>query len=292
MLTEPLGIPSRWNYQYGYALTAAAVASIPFSFGPIYGTPELALLVANLMTLVVDRPERLRLTLKHVHEVGKGTFEYVFGTAHPQHHVPGQYLEWTLPHPKPDLRGIRRYFTIASAPGGREVSFAVRHGEKQSSWKQTLETLPLGATLYATQCAGDFTLAPEAPHYVWIAGGIGVTPFVSQVRTAINKGEKLSATLFYCNRSEADIAFKPLFDEAQAIGVSVVHVLQEPATSGFPFETGFITREMILKYVPEWKTATFYISGPPGLVGAYQKLLREMGVPKRRMVTDYFPGLA
>ncbi len=292
MLTEPLGLPSRWDYQYGYALVAAAVASIPFSFGPLYGTPELALLVANLMTLVADRPERLRLTLKSIHEVGKGTVEYVFATAHVQHHVPGQYMEWTLPHAKPDTRGIRRYFTLASAPGTAEVSFAVRHAVPGSSWKTALASLAPGAVMFAAQRAGDFTLRAEDTKRIFIAGGIGVTPFVSMVRSAKQSGIKLNATLFYCNKTEADIAYDALFADAATVGLTVVHVLQEPAASGRSHEVGYITKEMLIKYETNFVDATYYISGPPGLVGAYKKLARGLGVSRRRIVTDYFPGLA
>ncbi|OIP77509.1 MAG: hypothetical protein AUK16_01770 [Parcubacteria group bacterium CG2_30_44_11] len=292
MLTEPLSLPGTKRLQYVYALIVAALSSIPFSIGSLYGTPELALLAANFMTFVIERPERLRLTFKNKREVGKDTVEYIFATESVQQHKPGQYLEWTLPHSKPDKRGIRRYFTITSAPGRSEVSLAVRHSVKPSTWKQTLSSLSPGAFLYATQRAGDFTLRPNAKHHVWIAGGIGVTPFVSMLRQAEAIQQPIQATLFYCNKTEADIAFKELCDRADAVGVTVIHILQKPDAPLSIHEVGYITADMVKKYVPEWQHATFYISGPPSLVGAYKKLVRKMGVSARRIVIDYFPGLA
>ncbi len=292
MLTEPLSLPSTKRLQYAYAAVAAVLSSVPFHIGPVYGTPELALLVANLVTFVADKPARLRVTLLRKTDVGAATVEYTFASEQLVSFVPGQYMEWTLPHEKPDVRGIRRYFTIASAPGTKEVSFAVREVPQPSSWKQALSVMVPGDTLYAAQRAGDFTLDRTTEHRVFIAGGIGVTPFVSFVRSAVAAGEHLNATLFYCNKTESDIAYQDLFMAAGAVGVKLVHVLSDTAESELVHETGFITEAMLKRHVSEWASATYYISGPPGLVNAYRSLLRTMGVPRRRIVTDYFPGLA
>lgn len=292
MLTEPLGMPGRSVHQYAFAAIAALLGSIPFSFGPVHGTPELALVMANLYTLMADAPARYVLSFVQKKEVGKDTYEYSFTATPPVVHVAGQYLEWTLPHESSDLRGIRRYFTIASAPQSPTVSFAVRHvSEHESSWKKELRHIAEGAQLFATQRAGDFTLRPHAKHHVWIAGGIGITPFMSMMRDALAKKQQLPATLLYCNKTQQDIAF---LDElsASSVGVRVVHVLAEKGSENFPHEVGFITREMLEKHVPEWKDATFYLSGPPGLVAAYEKLLSGMNIPSSRVITDYFPGLA
>ncbi len=292
MLTEPLGLPSTKRLQYLYAGIAALLSSVPFTLGPIYGTPELALLAANLMTFVVDKQERLRLTLVRKKEVGASTVEYTFTVPITQRFSPGQYFEWTLPHEKPDARGIRRYFTVSSAPGTNEVSFAVRHVDRQSTWKQALAALPVGGVLYAAQRAGDFMLRPSAPYHVWIAGGIGVTPFMSMIRAASGVQQRLPVTFFYCNKTETDIAFADEIAAASVLGLKTVQVLAEPGTSGLPHETGYITDVMLKKHVSEWATATYYISGPPGLVNSYTKLLKTMGVPARQIITDYFPGLA
>lgn len=291
MLTEPLSLPStRWR-QYVYAVLAAVVGGIPFSFGALHGTPELSLLVANLFTFIVDRPERMALVYVGRTEVGKDTFEYRFRAGHPVFYKPGQYLEWTLPHAAPDSRGIRRYFTISAGPGSEYLSFSVRHLPEQSSWKKTLASMTEGTVIFATQRSGDFTLSAEAPLHVWIAGGIGITPYMSMMRDANNRGAQIPAVLFYCNKTEGDIAFKDELEKAPA-GVRVVHVLAEKPASGMIAETGFVTREMIERNAPGWQGATFYLSGPPGMVASYEKLLQGMGVRDQQIITDYFPGLA
>lgn len=290
MLTEPLGLPSTKRLQYIYASIAGILSGVPFSFGIFHSSPEFALVAANLFTFIVDRPGRLRLQFLRKKEVGKQTIEYTFMPDRALTYTPGQYLEWTLPHEDVDERGIRRYFTISSAPGEKELSFAVRHNEKQSTWKQELENITPNDTLYATQCAGDFVLR-DAPHYIWIAGGIGITPFISMIRNAEKSNATIPATLFYCNKTKDDIAFLEEIANAKKHGVTVVHVL-DTKTSDMDHEIGFITEDMIGKYIPKWNTAIIYISGSSGMVDAYKKLLQDMKVPHKQIVTDYFPGLA
>lgn len=292
MLTEPLSLPSTRRLQYTYAAIAAAAGSIPFSLGMLHSTPELALLAANLFTFFVDAPERSDLSFVGRTEVGKDTFEYHFRPAHPLSFTPGQYMEWTLPHEVPDERGIRRYFTIAAAPSGETVSFAVRHLPQQSSWKKSLADLSPGAVMHATQLSGDFTLRHDTPRHVWIAGGIGITPYMSMLRDALAHGRKIEATLLYCNKTENDIAFTQDLARAGDAGVAVVHVLAEKPASDIPCEVGFVTKDVIERRVQGWQEATFYLSGPPGMVASYETLLSGMGIPENRIVTDYFPGLA
>lgn len=291
MLTEPLGLPSTRRLQYAFACIVAALSSIPWHIGSVYATPELALILGNLFTFVVDRPERFMLTFRERIAVGAGAFEYRFAAPHTSLHMAGQYLEWTLPHTTPDTRGIRRYFTIVSAPGTPELAFAVRHIDKQSSFKQALAALVPGAVMYATQRAGDFTVRKGTPHHVWIAGGIGITPFMSMMRDAAARSEHIPATLFNCNKTEGDILFRDELARAGDVGVTVVNVLVEKPTFA-DYELGFLTVDIIKKHVPDWAAATYYISGPPPMVNAYTKLLKDMKIPRARIITDYFPGLA
>lgn len=295
MLTEPLTMPPTRNLQYAYVLMVSVLASIPLSFGPFHTTPELALLIGNVWMFAAVLPKRLTLSFLKRVEVGKNTFEYYFKTPSPANHTPGQYFEWTLPHSNPDLRGIRRYFTISSAPHSDEVSFTIKHLEPkdtQSSWKRTIQEIQPNGTVYAAQLAGDFTLGYPTPRAVWIAGGIGVTPFMSMIRAATQKSEKLDVTLLYCNRTEGDIAFKEEVARAEMIGVRTVHFLGEAPTQPLVFEKGFVTQDAIKKHVPLWSDSKFFISGPPSLVASYETMLVDMGVSTGNIVVDYFPGLA
>ena len=292
MLTEPLGLPATRRLQQVFVVIVAILSSLSFNLGPIYATPELALLAGNLFTFIVNRPERRVLSFHSRTQVGADAYEYHFVSERPVPHEPGQYLEWTLPHEKPDARGIRRYFTIASHPGSDKVSFAVRHVENQSSFKRSHEEITEGTPLFVTHPAGDFTLRSDTSRHVWIAGGIGITPFISMMRHAKAEKKSLSAVLFNCNKTEKDRLFVEELEHAEELGVTVVDVLLEAPASNMDYEVGFLTPEILKRRVADWNTATYYISGSSGLVDAYSEMLRGMGVVRGRIVVDYFPGLA
>jgi ferredoxin-NADP reductase len=104
-------------------------------------------------------------------------------------------------------------------------------------------------------------------------------------------GQKRSTTLFYCNNTAAEIAYQETFANLTTkLPLSVVHVLAKEQLAGF--ESGFLTREIIEKHLPNYQTVDWYISGPPGMVNAYGKMLHEMGVAKSNIKEDFFPGLA
>lgn len=293
MLTEPLTTPAGTGNQIAYGVGIGLLASISFSIGPFYGSPELALVIGNLIAYPLTMRSRLVLTLNRVREVARNTLEFCFTPNHAFSFSPGQYLEWTLPHQPSDSRGIRRYFTIASAPTEDEVKLTVRTSEEGSSFKKQLQTLEAGGIVYATARSGEFVLPknPSDHKYLFIAGGIGVTPFVSQLRYLIDTQQPVDGVLFYCNRTQADVAYMDLFAEAAEIGIKTVNVLSQP-DADWAGETGFITAEMLERQVPDYKERVAYISGPPTMVRAYTKLLRDSGIPSNKIKTDYFPGLA
>ena len=114
------------------------------------------------------------------------------------------------------------------------------------------------------------------------------------VKEMINKSEKHDLVLFYVSADEAEFVYKDVFAQAEPLGVKSVYVLSAPKDVSVPASwtgyTGFLTKEMIEKEVGDFKSRTYYISGPPGMVEAYKKLLTEMGVSRTAIKTDYFPG--
>ncbi|HQT83050.1 MAG TPA: FAD-dependent oxidoreductase, partial [Candidatus Paceibacterota bacterium] len=128
---------------------------------------------------------------------------------------PGQYLEWTLGHRFSDNRGNRRFFTIASAPTEADgmVRLGAKFYEPKSSFKRALGAMKLNDAISVSHLAGDFVLPKDKKKkLVFIAGGIGVTPFRSQVQHLMNTNDKRSVTLFYSNKTASEIAYKYIFD--------------------------------------------------------------------------------
>jgi ferredoxin-NADP reductase len=128
---------------------------------------------------------------------------------------------------------------------------------------------------------------------VFVAGGIGVTPFRSMIKYLIDKNEKRDIVFFYANKTEGEIAYKDIFDEAeQKLGVTIVYIISDEKNipSSWKGEKGRITEVMLNKYVPDIAARTFYISGPNGMVENYKKLLARLKIKPTSIVTDYFPG--
>jgi ferredoxin-NADP reductase/Na+-transporting NADH:ubiquinone oxidoreductase subunit NqrB len=295
MLTEPLTTPPTRPLQIMYGAGVGVLFGSQFHVGPVYSTPELALLVGNIFSYLVSSKQKLILTLKEKIKVGSDIYHFTFTPDQKLQFKAGQYVEWTVPRFYCDSRGNRRYFTIASSPTEKEVMLGVKiPAEGASSFKRTLMAMKPGETILASQLSGDFTL-PTDPNQklVFIAGGIGITPFRSMVQTLMNLQQKRDMTLFYACASPQEFAYKELFDEAaQKIGIKVVYVITKPENVP-PLWTGKVGRlnaEIISAEVPNCPAHHFYLSGPNAMVEAYKMVLQKLQVSQKNIVTDYFPG--
>ena len=294
MLTEPLTTPPTRYLRIRYGLLVGVLFSAQFRIGPLFSTPEFALIAGNVFSFLVSMKRRVGLRLLERTKLAPGLYEFAFAPSPRVPFQPGQYLEWTLPHTHPDRRGIRRYFTIASSPTEEEIKLGVRIGANPSSFKKALVNLAPGATLSACHLAGDFTLPRNAQRkLLCIAGGIGVTPFRSMVQYLIDKGEKRDMILLYACASAIDFAYMDIFEKArEATGLRCIPIVTDPVPVGQDWKgrQGRIDEAILKEEAPDWQERLFYLSGPSRMVDMYKKLLRGMGVRRRNIVTDYFPG--
>lgn len=296
MLTEPLTAPTRKipRMIYGAIVGALSVPAVHL-FG-IYSTPELALVLGNIFAFWSTARDRVILTFREAKTLALNTFEYIFDPDVTPQFAPGQYMEWTLPHEKSDSRGTRRYFTIASSPTEKDFLLGIKTFPKGSTYKKALAVLQPGGLMAVAQVAGDFVLPKDTSEkLVFMAGGIGVTPFRSMLKYLIDKNERRDIVLIYLNKTADEIAYRDVLDEAvKRLNVKVVFVLTDPgATEGYPFATtGPCDAVLIQKYVPDYKERKFYISGPHGMVNAFEQMLKGMGVAGKRIIVDFFPGFA
>lgn len=296
MLTEPLTTPPKKNLQVIYGILVGVLFSLQFHFGRLFSTPELALLIGNIFSYLVSSKERVVLELVGKRELAKHIYEFVFQPDVKLQFEPGQYLEWTLSPAHADSRGNRRYFTIASSPTEDEVKVGV-HLEpavKSSSFKKILLHMKNGEKILASQLAGDFVM-PEtnARKLVFIAGGIGVTPFRSMVKYLLDTKQKRNIVLIYSASDPKEFAYKDIFAEAEEkIGLKVIYLvtntnISKELWSGY---VGRLNEQVVKKEIPDYTDRTFYLSGPNRMVEAYKKLLGLLGIKYRNIVTDYFPG--
>jgi ferredoxin-NADP reductase len=299
MLTEPLTTPPTKILQMLYGAFVGILFGSQFSFVffgfLFYSSPELALVIGNIFSYLVSPKQKLLLVLKEKKEIADNTFEFIFSSTKKLLFAPGQYLEWTLPHKSEDIRGARRYFTIASSPTESDIRLGIKYfPEQSSSFKKALQNLSLGDKIVASQLAGEFTLPKDiSKKLVFIAGGIGITPFRSMIKYLIDSKEKRDVVLFYSNKIKSEIAYGNIFDEATRFGIKTVNTLTDNAVDVlWQGKRGFVTAEMIVAEVPDFKERLFYVSGPHGMVAAFEDALLKIGVPSNQIKVDYFPGFA
>lgn len=295
MLTEPLTMPSRRLWQIVYGCIVGVLFSSGINVGSWYMTPELSLIVGNVVAFAVSPKFRLKLSLKKKRELAPDIYEFEFLPSNTIPFHAGQYLEWTLAHDTPDARGNRRYFTIASSPTESTIKIGVRMAQDRSStFKHALQSISEGDVIFASHVAGDFVLPPDSSQkVVFIAGGIGVTPYRSMIQYLVDTNDNRDTTLFYATNNAQSFVYSDVFNQAQqSIGLRMVQVLSgaKDIPQGWTGEVGYITADMIKKYVPAVHQYTFYLSGPHGMVEAYKKMLTDAEVPLSHIRTDYFPG--
>lgn len=206
---------------------------------------------------------------------------------------PGQYLDYELDALAfPDERGNRRHFTLSNSPTEKGiVMFTTKM--RGSGFKETLRQVPLGYELTCETPVGEFVMGKNetSRHHVFMAAGIGVTPYRSILRHAVDMNEPINVLMLYFNRSSTDIVFRQeLEDIAREMPTcSLVHVLSEPEP-GWTGERGKFNEALFHKLVTNPDQSLFWISGPPPMVGAYKESLLSVGVKEEAVRIDKFFG--
>lgn len=130
----------------------------------------------------------------------------------------------------------------------------------------------------------------EDKKYVFLAGGIGITPFRSIIRDLIDRKQKTDIIFLYQAKTQEELLFLDLFATAESqIGIKTNYILRNPPKD-WSGDTGSIDREMLLQLIPDFLTRMHYISGPQAFVENYRDLLAELGVPFEQIKTDLFSG--
>lgn len=291
MLTEPLTLPPRRWQQLVEAGVVGALLAVSYHVGPLYSTPEAALVVGNLLAFAWGQRGAVRLTLTRQTRLTPRTVELAFRADRSVRYAPGQYVELTVPHPRPDARGSRRVFSVSSAPAADELTVALTVPERASTFKRALVALPVGARVRATGLGGDFVLPDDpARPLLLVAGGIGITPFAAQLAAAAAAGERRDVVLLYAVSDHADLAYA---DAARAAGARVLVLSPTPELDGLPdgwqhLGERRLSVEVLTEAVPDLDQRDAYVSGPPAMVDDTRALLSRAGA--RRVRTDAFSG--
>jgi ferredoxin-NADP reductase len=206
----------------------------------------------------------------------------------------GQSIELTLLGARADGSDcLTHTFSIASSPFVEELLVATRM--RDSAFKRALSILPLGTHVNLSGPMGSFTLHHNATQpAVFLAGGIGVTPFLSMLFSAAVDKARHPIVLFYANRYLEDAAFMDALWDLESSSTSFRFVPTLTRIDGTPRgwqgEVGHIRSEMLSKHVSNLRGLIFYIAGPPTMVAGARRMLVDAGVEQDDMRTEEFAG--
>lgn len=262
-------------------------------------------------------------------QVSKDAYTFYFKKTPDFFYVPGQYIRMIFDHLRPDDRGTTRLFTISSSPLALYLTITTRI--IQSSFKHALLTLKEKQPMQFFGPMGRFVYSEEERRpLIFLAGGIGITPFHSIMTYVAEKNITHAMTLFVSFTTAEDVVF---YDELIKISadhqnIKVVCSVSHPEEASsfwqasarpespgaigdagqvvdtrksasmtnleterkWKGETGRISADMIKKYTPEFMNSKFMISGPPSMVGAMEKLTQEMNIPQEQVQIEKFTG--
>jgi len=253
------------------------------------------------------------LKLKEKVKEAMGTTSFLWESEKSVSYLPGQYFYYTLPKLiYPDSKGPTRHFTLSSSPTEGKLLKLTTKIRKESGFKQTLDALPIGSQVEGEGPSGTFIIDEhEAGPHIFIAGGIGITPFRSAIKYAIDKNTASSIHLLYSNSIPEEIAFRDELSkwDQNFDNIKVDFTITKPDNikSSWNGLTGRIDQNMLNKVIGNWKSldftrdgeqveplhigySKFWLCGPPPMVDAMEKLLGSMKITSDRVRSEKFTG--
>lgn len=199
--------------------------------------------------------------------------------------IPGQYVNI-----KPQtISGHGKSYTISSLPSEKNIVITIKRKGQVSS---AILDLPIGARLFLAGPYGYFFPEENSGDLVMLAGGIGITPLYSIIKSRLKSNNKNNITLFYSNKTLKEA---PFLDELVSLeknkssALKIINVLtQETIKSPLVLEYSRINREMLMKYVVSTDNKCYYICGSVGFVNDVWKMLKDIGVEEGRIFTESF----
>lgn len=225
-------------------------------------------------------------------QLAKDTYAFYFDRSRQDWDFhPGQYIQMMLSIENPDERGTMHYFTISSSPTDKKYLRIITK-VIQSTFKKTLASLQPGQDVSFVGPNGEFFLQEEKPSHVFLAGGIGMTPFISMIEYAAAKNLQNSITLFASFSVPEEIIY---FDKLAQISnahqnINVVYTITRAENTSWEGETGRISKALITKNVSDVTTPIYYIVGPPPMVDTTVAMVGEMGIKEDNIFQEHFSG--
>jgi ferredoxin-NADP reductase len=195
---------------------------------------------------------------------------------------PGMFIMLYYKANTPDEIG--RAYSIASAPGSEiiELFISMVHGRLTSK----LEEAKVGDIYHISGPYGQFKFNPSANKKVlFIAGGTGISPFMSMLRFIKSRGLQIDVSLLYSVRYPYEIIRRSELEELEkSIGAKIVVTVTRPQPGdNWNGETGHINEDMVRRRVPDFMERDPYICGPPAFSNAMKQVLKNIGIEESKI---------
>lgn len=225
----------------------------------------------------------MRMSLSSIRHVTSDMYSFDFEPERPVDYIAGQFAEFVIEHANPDAKGMRRWFTLSSSPSEALVTITVRCRLPLSSFKRALLKLQPGDTILADEPIGDFVLPlDESRPLLWIAGGIGITPFRSMASWMASQNEQRNIHLLHSITSPDQAIFGDVFKNAKIATVDGINSVDDER----------LNAETILQKIPDAHERLVYISGPEMMVKSLSQSLKASGFDRDDIIVDQFLGYA
>jgi ferredoxin-NADP reductase len=227
-------------------------------------------------------------------QVAEGTMAFHFDKPNGFEFRAGQAIDVTLlDPPETDAEGNIRTFSIASPPFEERLMIATRM--RDTAFKRALKSLPLGTAVKIDGPSGSLTLHKNSSEpAIFLAGGIGITPFLSILRQSTHERLPHQLFLFYSNRRPEDAPFLDTLNELQKTNPKFrfVPTMTEAGKSHQKWigQTGFIDSNMLANTVSSVQGPIYYIAGPPAMVAAMRQMIVAAGADEDDIRTEEFSG--
>ncbi len=223
-------------------------------------------------------------SLKFVRKIqnAQNVYSFIFNASDDFKWTAGQFIQITFPHDNPDSRGIKRFFSISSAPFEKNVMVTTRfESQNGSSFKKAFFDIIPGTFVESTVPKGNLIIEKQDKKIILIAGGIGITPIRSLIFDLDHKNKLKNIDLLYSNRDN-DIPFKEELENKKH---------NNPLFNIYYFISPvLISEETLNKTYDIFPDCYAYLSGPPIMIKSIADLLYTKGIAADNIRTDYFPG--
>ena len=243
-------------------------------------------------------PKYFDLKVKEIIKETKDAITIVFN--HPEgerlSYKSGQFLTLIVPF---EGKEIRRAYSLCSSPfGDEDPAVTVKRVDKglMSNWLPN--NLKVGDTIKVLTPTGHFTTEFEKGrkrHIIMFAGGSGITPMMSIIKSTLTQEPDSIVSLIYCNRDDESIIFKDKLEKLQTTfegRLHVIHILDN-APMNWQGLSGLLNHDMLVKLferIPDWgiDNSTYLMCGPEGMMKNVDTLLAEQKIPKDRIFKESF----